>query len=177
MIHYPNRRDSNPMIRRTDQTISDSDQASQFSIPKPNDFATPSMAEAAAVASSSSAAEAEEEELTLIVRWSGKDYTVRVCGDDSVAELKRRICELTNVLPKRQKLLYPKLGDKLANDSFLLSQLPLKSSLKMTMIGFLSLSLPPSPKLSVSLLSFDCFVVEIVKMKISSMRGVLTIDQ
>ncbi|PON46309.1 Ubiquitin domain containing protein [Parasponia andersonii] len=76
-----------------------------------------------------------EEELTLIVKWSGKEYTVRVCGDDSVGELKRRICQLTNVLPKRQKLLYPKIGSKLADDSVLLSYLPLKSSLKMTMIG------------------------------------------
>lgn len=82
-----------------------------------------------------------EEELTLTVKWSGKEYTVRVCGDDSVAELKRRICELTNVLPKRQKLLYPKAGNKLADESVLLSQLPLKSSLKMTMIGFVLLSL------------------------------------
>ncbi|PKI74865.1 ubiquitin-like domain-containing CTD phosphatase [Punica granatum] len=78
---------------------------------------------------------ASEEELTLTVKWSGKEYTVRICGDDSVGELKRRICELTNVLPKRQKLLYPKVGSKLADDSVLLSQLPLKSSLKMTMIG------------------------------------------
>ncbi|XP_062082393.1 ubiquitin-like domain-containing CTD phosphatase [Humulus lupulus] len=77
-----------------------------------------------------------EEEITLTVKWSGKEYTVRVCGDDSVSELKRRISQLTNVLPKRQKLLYPKLlASKLADDSVLLSQLPLKSSLKMTMIG------------------------------------------
>lgn len=85
--------------------------------------------------SSSSSTTSSSEELTLTVKWSGKEYTVRVCGDDSVAELKRRICELTNVLPKRQKLLYPKIGNKLADDSVLLSQLPLKSSLKMTMIG------------------------------------------
>ncbi|KAM7265167.1 hypothetical protein ACFE04_002850 [Oxalis oulophora] len=83
----------------------------------------------AAVASSN----LTEEELTLIVKWSGKEYTVRVCGDDSVAELKRRICQLTNVLPKRQKLLYPKI--KLTDDSIFLSQLPFKSSIKMTMIG------------------------------------------
>lgn len=76
-----------------------------------------------------------EEELTLTVKWSGKEYTVRVCGDDTVGELKRRICEATKVLPKRQKLLYPKVGSKLADDSLLLSQIPLKSSLKMTMIG------------------------------------------
>ncbi|KAL2254322.1 ubiquitin-like domain-containing CTD phosphatase [Sesamum indicum] len=76
-----------------------------------------------------------EEELTLTVKWSGKEYTVRVCGDDTVGELKRRICQATNVLPKRQKLLYPKVASKLADDSLLLSQIPLKAAVKMTMIG------------------------------------------
>ncbi|GJX41494.1 ubiquitin-like domain-containing CTD phosphatase [Tanacetum coccineum] len=93
------------------------------------------------MASSSSSAltsEATEEEITLTVKWSGKEYTVRLCSDDSVGELKRRICQLTNVLPKRQKLLYPKIGNKLVDDSNLLSNLPLKSSLKMTMIGAIS---------------------------------------
>ncbi|XP_061365743.1 ubiquitin-like domain-containing CTD phosphatase [Gastrolobium bilobum] len=85
---------------------------------------------------SSSASSASTEEVTLKVKWSGKEYTVRVCGDDTVGELKRRICELTNVLPIRQKLLYPKMGSKLNdNDSLFLSQLPLNSSFKMTMIG------------------------------------------
>ncbi|KAI4298967.1 hypothetical protein L6164_032470 [Bauhinia variegata] len=87
------------------------------------------------MASTASTSSVSEEELTLTVKWSGKEYTARVCGDDTVGELKRRICELTNVLPHRQKLLYPKVGSKLADDSILLSQLPLKSSLKMTMIG------------------------------------------
>ncbi|KAK9095934.1 hypothetical protein Sjap_021431 [Stephania japonica] len=87
-------------------------------------------------AAPSSSAATTEEELTLTVKWSGREYTVRVCGDDSVGELKRRICEATTVLPKRQKLLYPKLGPmKLSDDSVLLSQLPLKSSIKMTMVG------------------------------------------
>jgi ubiquitin-like domain-containing CTD phosphatase 1 len=44
-------------------------------------------------------------------------------------------------VPKRQKLLYPKvLGSKLADDSVLLSELPFKASLKMTMIGYYNLS-------------------------------------
>ncbi|XAR56325.1 Phosphoprotein phosphatase [Bertholletia excelsa] len=93
------------------------------------------MAADASPSSASASSPVTEEELTLTVKWSGKEYTVRVCGDDSVGELKRRICEVTSVLPKRQKLLYPKIGSKLADDSVLLSQLPLKSSLKMTMIG------------------------------------------
>lgn len=75
------------------------------------------------------------EEMTLTVKWGGKEYTVRVCADDSVAELKRRICEVTTVLPKRQKLLYPKLATKLGCDNLLISELNLKSSVKMTMIG------------------------------------------
>jgi len=39
------------------------------------------------------------EELTLTVKWSGRELTVRVCGEDTVGELKRRICEETGVLP------------------------------------------------------------------------------
>lgn len=89
-------------------------------------------------ASASASGALTEEEITLTVKWSGNEYTVRVCGDDTVGELKRRICQATNVLPKRQKLLYPKtLASKLADDSTLLSLLPFKSSLKMTMIGTL----------------------------------------
>nr|CAD1818143.1 unnamed protein product [Ananas comosus var. bracteatus] len=98
-------------------------------------LAAASEAAAAAPTPAASAAEAvvavaEEgvEEMTLTVRWSGREYTVRVCGDDSVAELKRRICEATSVLPKRQKLLYPKLAAKLNDDSLLLSHLNLKAS-------------------------------------------------
>ncbi|XP_075520685.1 ubiquitin-like domain-containing CTD phosphatase [Primulina tabacum] len=94
-------------------------------------MATETASSSAAVAASA----LTEEELTLSVKWSGKEYTVRVCGDDTVGELKRRICEVTNVLPKRQKLLYPKVGSKLADDSLLLSQIPLKASVKMTMMG------------------------------------------
>ncbi|KAK4270254.1 hypothetical protein QN277_023313 [Acacia crassicarpa] len=54
-----------------------------------------------------------EEELTLTVQWSRKEYTIRVCGNDTVGELKRRICELTNVSPNRQMLLYLKVGSNL----------------------------------------------------------------
>ncbi|KAL3699867.1 hypothetical protein R1sor_017889 [Riccia sorocarpa] len=78
---------------------------------------------------------ASQEEITLAVKWSGKEYTVRVCADDSIGELKRRICEVTNVLPKRQKLLNVKVGIKPAQDSALLSQLALKPGTKILMMG------------------------------------------
>ncbi|KAK9901446.1 hypothetical protein M0R45_002113 [Rubus argutus] len=94
----------------------------------------------------SSSTTSPEEELTLTVKWSGKEYTVRLCGDDTVGELKRRICQLTTVLPKRQKLLYPKLlPSKLADDAVLLSSLPFKSSIKMTMIGYIIVDPVESP--------------------------------
>ncbi|XP_020599261.1 ubiquitin-like domain-containing CTD phosphatase [Phalaenopsis equestris] len=97
--------------------------------------AVPSSSATGVPCSSLLAVEDEVAEMTLTVKWSGKEYTVRVCGDDSVAELKRRICELTNVLPKRQKLLYPRIANKFADDSLILSQFNLKPSIKMTMIG------------------------------------------
>ncbi|EPS69935.1 hypothetical protein M569_04827 [Genlisea aurea] len=78
---------------------------------------------------------ATAEEITLTVKWSGKEFTLRVIGEDTVGELKRRICEVTRVLPQRQKLLYPKFGSKIDDDSLLLSQINIKSSLKLTMIG------------------------------------------
>ncbi|EMS57136.1 Ubiquitin-like domain-containing CTD phosphatase [Triticum urartu] len=83
------------------------------------------------------AEEAPPEEITLVVKWSGKEYTVRAMGDDTLLELKRRICEFTDVLPKRQKLLYPKLI--LNDESVLLSSLPFKPNGKLTMIGTVAL--------------------------------------
>lgn len=88
------------------------------------------------MASSSDAA--SEEEMTLALKWAGKDFTVRVCADDTVGELKRRICEVTNVLPKRQKLLNLKVGAKPAPDSSLLSSVTLKPGIKISMMGYLS---------------------------------------
>lgn len=89
-----------------------------------------------------------EEEMTLSVKWAGKDFTVRVCADDTVGELKRRICEVTNVLPKRQKLLNVKAGTKPATDASFLSQLNLKPGIKIMMMGYIA------PQLS--LLSWVC---------------------
>lgn len=97
----------------------------------PSSSATAPAVDAAAIAAVAEAAPPEE--MTLRVKWSGKNYTVRAVGDDTLGELKRRICEVTEVLPKRQKLLYPKL--MLKDDSILLSSLPFKPNVPITMIG------------------------------------------
>lgn len=94
-----------------------------------------SVAAASGAGDATTSNPASVEELTMAVKWSGKEYTVRVCADDTVSELKRRICEVTNVLPKRQKLLNVKAGKMPADDSMLLSQLNLKPTIKIMMMG------------------------------------------
>ncbi|KAL2511860.1 Ubiquitin-like domain-containing CTD phosphatase [Abeliophyllum distichum] len=124
------------------------------------------MASDSSSSSSVAVSPVTEEELTLTVKWSGKEYTVRVCGDDTVGELKRRICEVTDVLPKRQKLLYPKVGSKLADDSFLLLQIPLKASVKMTMIGTVEDEIIVEPVDSPEIIDdFEIGQVEVVDIK------------
>ncbi|CAI5460443.1 unnamed protein product [Closterium sp. Yama58-4] len=98
-------------------------------------MATTSGPEPPGSTGSAAAGAAEEEEMSLCVRWAGRELTVQASGDDTVGELKRRICEATGVLPMRQKLLNLKLAGRPAPDSTLLSQLALKPSLKIMMMG------------------------------------------
>ena len=86
-------------------------------------------------AASISAVAAPPEEMTLVVKWRGQEQTVRMVGDDTLGELKLRICEATGVLPKRQTLLYPKLMLKDIDDSTLLSSIPFKPNGKISMVG------------------------------------------
>lgn len=78
---------------------------------------------------------APPEEMTLVVKWRGQEQSVRMVGDDTLGELKLRICEVTGVLPKRQTLLYPKVMFKNLPDSTLLSDIPFKPNGKITMVG------------------------------------------
>eukprot|EP00850_Spirogloea_muscicola_P021898 SM000267S09849 [mRNA] locus=s267:10401:12778:+ [translate_table: standard] len=82
-----------------------------------------------------SAAAGPAEEITLSVQWAGRSFAVRAAGDDTVGELKRRICEATAVLPKRQKLLNLKAGGRPASDNALLASLGVKPALKIMMMG------------------------------------------
>ncbi|KAG2244953.1 hypothetical protein Bca52824_093223 [Brassica carinata] len=65
------------------------------------------------------------------VEWEG--VQLRICADDSVAELKRRICFLTNVFAQAPEASLSQSRKQASDDSLLLSQIPLKPSLKMTM--------------------------------------------
>uniref|UniRef100_A0A8I7BAK6 protein-serine/threonine phosphatase n=2 Tax=Hordeum vulgare subsp. vulgare TaxID=112509 RepID=A0A8I7BAK6_HORVV len=120
---------SDPSTARTTKPMSEAS-SSSAAAPAPAPAPAPALDPEAI---SLMAEEAPPEEITLVVKWSGKEYTVRAMGDDTLLELKRRICEYTEVLPKRQKLLYPKLI--LNDESVLLSSLPFKPNGKLTMIG------------------------------------------
>lgn len=46
------------------------------------------------------------ETITLVVKWAGKEYPIEdLALTLTVSDLKGLICEKTNVLPERQKLL------------------------------------------------------------------------
>ena len=103
------------------------DTPSSSSVPAPPEVDADSIAAVAEAA--------PPEEITLVVKWRGQEQTVRMVGDDTLGELKLRICEATGVLPKRQTLLYPKLMLKDIDDSTLLSSIPFKPNGKISMIG------------------------------------------
>eukprot|EP00899_Mesostigma_viride_P027737 jgi/Mesvir1/8148/Mv12461-RA.1 len=68
--------------------------------------------------------------------------------DSTVGELKRKICECTNVLPKRQKLLNLKVKGKLAEDDVPIKDVALKPGTKISVMGTPEDQIPVEPDLS-----------------------------
>ncbi|KAM1066157.1 hypothetical protein PS2_021289 [Malus domestica] len=67
---------------------------------------------AGAGAASTSTPLSPKEEITLTVKWSRKEHTVKVYGDDTVGELKRRICQLTTVTRDDNEEVHQRLVDR-----------------------------------------------------------------
>lgn len=73
---------------------------------------------------------------SLAIKWSGKDYEVSITDTETISDLKRKISELTEVPPKRQKLLGLKArGGKPAGDAASISELVLKPGQRIMMMG------------------------------------------
>jgi ubiquitin-like domain-containing CTD phosphatase 1 len=73
---------------------------------------------------------------SLVIKWSGKEFTIPVDGTDTVSDFKRKVAELINVQPKRQKVLGLKAaGGKLAGDEALIGDLALKPGQKLLVMG------------------------------------------
>ncbi|XP_055307764.1 ubiquitin-like domain-containing CTD phosphatase 1, partial [Sitodiplosis mosellana] len=75
-------------------------------------------------------------DVSIIVKWNGKEYPItNISRKETVAMLKHKIAELTNVQPERQKLLNLKYKGKVAADDLRLSSLELKLHFKLMMVG------------------------------------------
>eukprot|EP00736_Rhodelphis_marinus_P009859 Rmarinus@m.8999 len=70
---------------------------------------------------------------TLLVKWSGAEYTLLLDGDAVVGDIKAKLEIETNVLVKRQKLMG--LGPRQLPDSTPLASMKLKPSQKIMMMG------------------------------------------
>lgn len=81
-------------------------------------------------------ADYSEGEVALRVKWGGSLYAVELPMESTVADLKNRLFELTEVLPKRQKVIgLPSSGGRLPHDALLLSTLNLKPDHRIMLVG------------------------------------------
>ncbi|KAI8352196.1 HAD-like domain-containing protein [Mortierella sp. GBAus27b] len=71
--------------------------------------------------------------ISLTAQWNGKKLPFEVDLDNTVGELKNKLMELTNVEPKRQKLML--VRGKLPEDHVVLSTLQLKDNQTFLMMG------------------------------------------
>ncbi|XP_022344616.1 ubiquitin-like domain-containing CTD phosphatase 1 [Crassostrea virginica] len=77
----------------------------------------------------------EESDHAVIVKWSGQEFKLTVDKDGTVENLKKAIQDATGVLPERQKLLGLKFKGKPPGDEVALTDLKLKASTKIMMMG------------------------------------------
>ncbi|EGG14210.1 ubiquitin-like domain-containing CTD phosphatase 1 [Cavenderia fasciculata] len=75
-----------------------------------------------------------KEQITLKTKWSGKEYDITLSTTSTVADLKRELEVLTNVLSKRQKILGLSKGP-LPADNIALSTLNVRPNQSIVMIG------------------------------------------
>lgn len=77
-----------------------------------------------------------ENEIALCVKWGASLYPVELPSHSTVADLKNRLFELTEVLPKRQKVLgLPKANARCPDHTMLLQSLNLKLDQRLMLIG------------------------------------------
>ncbi|XP_037949082.1 ubiquitin-like domain-containing CTD phosphatase 1 [Teleopsis dalmanni] len=78
----------------------------------------------------------EVREITILVKWSGKEYPINDLTDqDTVAVLRHEIFKRTQVRPERQKLINLKYKAKPAADDTKIGLLELKPNFKLMMVG------------------------------------------
>lgn len=78
----------------------------------------------------------EDTELELRVKWGGATYAVELSPQSTLADLKILLFHLTEVLPKRQKVLgLPSVSGRMPDDAQILAELPLRPEQQLMLIG------------------------------------------
>lgn len=78
----------------------------------------------------------DEQDIVLRVKWRSSTYIVELSQQETLLDLKHRLFEFTEVLPKRQKVLgLPTSSGRPPQDSLLMSSLTLKPDHKIIMVG------------------------------------------
>lgn len=72
---------------------------------------------------------------TVVIKWSGQEFRLSLEKDATVGDLKKATQDATGVLPGRQKLLGLKFKGKPPGDDVALSEMKLKPSTKIMMMG------------------------------------------
>lgn len=76
------------------------------------------------------------EELALRIKWGTSTYPVELTPESTVADLKTLLFQLTEVLPKRQKVLgLPRVSGRAPDDDQPLSSLSLRPEQQLLLIG------------------------------------------
>ncbi|PXF46614.1 Ubiquitin-like domain-containing CTD phosphatase 1 [Gracilariopsis chorda] len=78
----------------------------------------------------------DEQEIVLRVKWRSSTYIVELSQQETLVDLKNRLFEFTEVLPKRQKVLgLPTSSGRPPEDTLPIANLNLKPDHKIIMIG------------------------------------------
>lgn len=80
--------------------------------------------------------DADNLDLELRIKWGGTTYPIELNSQSTLADLKNLLFQLTEVLPKRQKVLgLPRISGRMPEDSQLLSDLSLRPEQQLMLIG------------------------------------------
>ncbi len=60
--------------------------------------------------------DSEQMQVEIVVKWSGSEFALLLEPTQTVADVKRKLQELTRVMPKKQKLLGLKSKGRPASD-------------------------------------------------------------
>jgi len=78
----------------------------------------------------------DDTEVTLVIKWNGKEYPIRIAQQDTLGGIKRKLEDETCVNEKKQKIIGLKtMAGKMPTDDTQISELSLKPKQRIMMLG------------------------------------------